>query len=374
MTPWLITIFTVVAVYYLDKWENKHIKSLFDWVPAILLAYLIPAGISALLGQDFSADTIHDYSKTYFIPLAIVAVMSSLSIGQLKAIGWKPILLFALGSMWIAIFPVTLALIFLDTELIAQTFINQEYWKGIPPIVGSWIGGSTSQLVLKELVECPENIFLTVLVLDNILVNIWTILMFQTIKKSRFLNKKLKITNLAMPDEIKSLDTEFIKPFLCFLLLIFSVLATNHFVDSFVVKIIVLSILGLVFSNFIPKWNFKFVLKLGGILILIVMAVLGLKLKFSLVQFEWSFLGFLIIWLISHFVIMLIIAKALNINTAWVPIASMANVGGIATAPAVTAAYEKKWMPHAIILAILSMATGTFWGMLTIYLFKWFVV
>lgn len=374
MTPFLITIFTVVAVYYLDKWENKHIKSLFDWVPAILLAYLIPAGISALLGQDFSGDTIHDYSKSYFIPLAIVAVMSSLSIGQLKAIGWKPILLFALGSMWIAVFPVTLAYLFLDTELITQTFINQEYWKGIPPIVGSWIGGSTSQLVLKELVECPENIFLTVLVLDNILVNIWTILMFQTIKKSKFLNKKLKITNLAMPDEIKSLNTEFIKPILCFSLLIFSVLATNMFVESFVVKILVLSVLGLLFSNFIPKWNFKFVLKLGGILILIVMAVLGLKLKFSMVQFEWSFLGFLIIWLVSHFIIMLIIAKLLNINTAWVPIASMANVGGIATAPAVTAAYEKKWMPHAIILAILSMATGTFWGMLTIYLFKIFVV
>ena len=62
-------------------------------------------------------------------------------------------------------------------------------------------------------------------------------------------------------------------------------------------------------------------------------------------------MGFLLVWLTSHFVIMLIIAKLLNVHAAWVPIASMANVGGIATAPAVTAAYEKKWMPHAIILA-----------------------
>jgi len=68
---------------------------------------------------------------------------------------------------------------------------------------------------------------------------------------------------------------------------------------------------------------------------------------------------------------MVMAAKALNLHLAWVPIASMANVGGIATAPAVTAAYEKKWMPHAIVLAILSMATGTFWGMTTIYLFQY---
>ena len=374
MTPWIITILTVVAVYFLDRWENKHVKSLFDWVPAILLAYLIPAGISALLGQDFSADQIHDYSKLYFIPLAIVAVMSSLSIAQLKSIGWKPLVLFISGSLWIATFPFLIAYIFVDSNLISNILIEQGYWKGIPPIVGSWIGGSTSQLVLKELVECPETIFLTVLVLDNILVNIWTILMFQGIKKSNFLNKKLGITNLSMPDPIKRDEGKKISKWLCFMILLSFVLITNALIESFVAKIVVLSAVGLVLSNGIKNWNFGFVLKIGGILILVVMAVLGLKLKFSLFQFEVDFLSFLVIWLFSHFFIMLLMAKLLNINTAWVPIASMANVGGIATAPAVTAAYEVKWMPHAIILAILSMATGTFWGMLTIFLMKNFIV
>lgn len=370
MIPFFITIFTVLVVYFLDKWENKHIKSIFDWIPAILLAYLIPAGISALIGKDFSGAEIHNFSKNYFIPLAIIAVMSSLSLKQLKAIGWKPIVLFVSGSFWIAIFPVGLAYFLLDGELIKDLFVSQEYWKGVPPIVGSWIGGSTSQLVLKELVECPEAIFLTVLVLDNILVNIWTILMFQGIKKSNFLNRILKINNTAMPEEIHSEKGKKVNPLLVALLLLASVFLTNYLVEGFVAKIIILSVLGLIFSNVIKNWNFTFVLKAGSILILVVMAVLGLKLQFNLIEFEFNFLIFLIVWLISHFVIMLLVAKVLNINTAWVPIASMANVGGIATAPAVTAAYKKSWMPHAIILAILSMATGTFWGMLTIYLFK----
>lgn len=374
MIPWIISGFTVIAVYFLDRWENKHIKSLFDWFPAILFAYLIPAGISALTGQDFSQDDIHEYSKLYFIPMAIIAVMSSLSFLQLKSIGWKPIALFVAGSFWIAVFPVILALFLLESELISELFINQQYWKGVPPVVGSWIGGSTSQLVLKELVECPENIFLTVLVMDNILVNIWTILMFQGIKESDFLNRKLKITNLSMPEPIKKQEGITLNPLICLAILTASVLLTNAMFESFVLKIIFLSLIGLVFSSLIKNWNYGFVLKLGGILILVVMAILGLKLKFSLVEFEWGFLVFLIIWLLSHFIILLIVAKLLNVNTAWVPIASMANVGGIATAPAVTAAYEPKWMPHAIILAILSMATGTFWGMLTIFLLKNFLL
>lgn len=370
LVPWLITAFTVTAVYLLDKWENRHLKSLFDWVPAILLAYLIPAIISALLGESYASDDIHQYSKSFFIPLAIVAVMSSLSFKQLRSIGWKPILVFVSGSFWIALFPVGIAYLFLDSHLVQEVWQVQEYWKGLPPVVGSWIGGSTSQLVLKEIVNCPENIFLTILVLDNILVNVWTILMFQGIKKSNTLNTWLRVTNETMPDELSTTEKQQMHPALSVAILLGTVMLTNALLDNFVAKIIVLSFAGLLWSNLIKSWNFSFVLKLGGVLILIVMAVLGLKLTFGQFQMEMSLLVFLVIWLISHFFLMLLVAKLLNVNTAWVPIASMANVGGIATAPAVTAAYEEKWMPHAIILAILSMATGTFWGMLTIYLLE----
>jgi uncharacterized membrane protein len=374
MIPVLIISFTVISVFFLDRWENKHIKAIFNWVPAILLAYLIPAAISMLIGEDFAAADIHRFSKTYFIPFAIIAVMSSLSINQLKSIGWKPIAVFVIGSFWIAVFPIMLAFVLLDTSFVANLLIHQEYWKGLPPIVGSWIGGSTSQLVLKELVECPENIFLTVLVIDNVLVNIWTILMFQGIKKTDSLNRFFKISNIAMPENIEEQKGEKIHPVFIFLVLLSSILLVNNFIESFIVKVIAVSIIGLLFSNLIKKWNINFALRIGSILILLVMAILGLKLKFSAMEFDIAFLGFLVVWLISHVVIMLIAAKLLNVSIAWVPIASMANVGGIATAPAVTAAYEKKWMPHAILLAILSMATGTLWGLVTIYLFKTFLL
>ncbi|MBD0851278.1 DUF819 family protein [Maribacter arenosus] len=374
VTPWVIVLFTVLSVYYLDRWENKHIKSLFDWIPAILLAYIIPAIISFIQDADYSQAPIHNASKDYFIPLAIIAVMSSLSLGQLKAIGWKPIVLFIAGSMFIAIFPVLLGLGLIETDLVSNTLITEEYWMGIPPIVGSWIGGSTSQLVLKELVECPENIFLSVLVMDNILVNIWTILMFQFIKKSGMMNLKLKITDVGIPEDIRVDKGKAIPIWVSVLILLGMVFLCNWTIESFVGRIVALSFLGLALSNLLPKWNCQFALKAGGILIILVMAVLGLKLQFATLGFNSYFLWFLIVWLVGHFVFMMLIAKLLNINMAWVPIASMANVGGIATAPAVTAAYKKKWMPHAIVLAILSMATGTFWGMLTIYLLKTFLI
>ena len=368
--PILISLFTVVAVRLLDRWENKHIKSLFDWVPAILLAYLFPALISKIGGLDYSASEIHQWSKNLFIPLAIIAVMSSLSFQGLKAIGYKPILLFLSGSFAIAVLPILMLLFYDQQDFIQGVLIEEHYWKGIPPIVGSWSGGSTSQLVLKELIETPEQVFLTILVMDNIIVNIWTILMFQLIKKSESINKLLGIKAKSIPQSLNKQSDRPVSAYTVFAILLLTVGVVHISINSFIGKIIALSILGLVLSNYIKRWNFDYVLKLGGILILIVMAVLGLKLHFDNLSFNGSFFGFLCLWIISQFIITIVVAKLLNINFAWVPIASMANVGGIATAPAVTAAYEKKWMPHAIVLAILSMASGTFWGLLTIELFK----
>ena len=370
LLPIIIVLCTVLLIRFIEQKEYPWLTKFFNWVPAILLAYLIPAGVTALLQKDFSTAEIHDLSKSIFIPLAIVAVMSSLSLKQLKSIGWKPLLVFLLGSFWIAVFPIGILLIFRNDAFVQDFLITKEFWKGIPPVVGSWIGGSTSQLVLKELVACSEAVFLTILVLDNILVNLWTIFMFQGIKKSNSLNRLLRIDGLTPPESILTHNNKKMNPLLTSFFLPGSVGIVHFFISSFVVKIVVLSFVGIALSNLIRNWNFQFVLKLGSILILIVMAVLGLKLKFSLIQFDSRFMGFLVVWLLSHFIVMLGVAKLLNVNTAWVPIASMANVGGIATGPAVTAAYEKKWMPHAIILAVLSMATGTFWGMLTISLFR----
>jgi uncharacterized membrane protein len=370
LLPIIIVLCTVLFIRFIEQKEHPWLTKFFNWVPAILLAYLIPAGVTVLLQKDFSTAEIHDHSKSLFIPLAIVAVMSSLSLKQLKSIGWKPILVFLSGSFWIAVFPIGILLLFRNDAFVQDFLITKEFWKGIPPVVGSWIGGSTSQLVLKELVACSEAVFLTILVLDNILVNLWTIFMFQGIKKSNSLNRLLRIDGLTPPESILTHNNKKMSSLLTCLFLLGSVGIVHFFISTFVVKIVVLSFVGIAFSNFIRNWNFQFVLKLGSILILIVMAVLGLKLKFSLIQFDLRFMGFLVVWLLSHFIVMLGVAKLLNVNTAWVPIASMANVGGIATAPAVTAAYEKKWMPHAIILAVLSMATGTFWGMLTISLFR----
>jgi uncharacterized membrane protein len=251
--------------------------------------------------------------------------------------------------------------------------MGEQLWKGLVPIVGGWIGGSTSQLVLKELVGCPEGLFLAILVLDNILVNIWTILMFQAIKRSDGLNLRLGIVDTIpdfVPDVVDINASNRGAMWMTLILSLGAVLLTVLFVKVFLWQVLLLSVLGLILGNLIPRWQHALVLKIGGVLIILIMAILGLKLNFSNFSLPIVIVLIAVVWLILHYVVMVLVAKALKLHMAWVPIASMANLGGISTAPAVTAAYNEEWMPHAILLAILSMVSGTWWGMLTILLFN----
>ena len=193
-------------VVWLDRVKKPAVNKLLEWIPAILFAYIIPAVITHLFHLDLSTVQLHQVSKVFIMPLAIVLVMSALSFAQLKAVGIRPIAVFVSGSFAVAILPIVL-LLFLNTftDVFHLEIIEKEYWQGLVTIVGSWIGGSTSQLVLKELVDCPESIFLIILVMDNVMVNIWTILMFQFIKRSEWFNKVFNIDDKPVdfiPNEV----------------------------------------------------------------------------------------------------------------------------------------------------------------------------
>ncbi len=366
--------FTLFGVVYLEHIKHPALKKILDWIPAILFAYIIPAVFTHLFHWDLSKVFLHQVSKDFVMPMAIIFVMSALSFKQLKKVGWRPIIVFVSGSAAVALMPF---LILFLLKIISFQFqidiIEEEYWRGLVTMVGSWIGGSTSQLILKELSGCSEQMFLVILVMDNVLVNIWTILMFQKIKKSEPLNRWLEIKDPVIdfvPDEVPQPVGFFKQTAFTLGICLAAVLLCYFLVQSFLLKVVLLSIAGLLLGNLLPFWNHSLMIKGGGYLIITIMAILGLKLNFSDFSLPWTILVFAIIWLVSHYIIMMIVAYVLKLNMAWVPIASMANVGGISTAPAVTKAYNEEWMPHAILLAILSMVTGTYWGMLSIYLFK----
>ena len=361
-----IALSVSIFVMWIAKFNNKIVQTILHWLPAILLTFLIPGLLSFTFNLSLENIVLHDWSKAYIYPITIFCIMSSMSLAQLKIVGLKPLLLFLIGSFTIAVIP---ALLFMLYYIGTDEMVD--LWKGIIPIVGSWIGGSSSMLVLKEYVAIREDLFLSVLLLDNMIQNIVMIFLFQIIRRTEDLNRKFGISQSIdfMKHQLEE-KPKSKKPFLSVFIAIVLTAGVVAMKFSFITNVIILSILGLIIGNVLKFWSFNINLKIGSIGIILIMSILGLKLKFNDFELPWVLILFMINWMIINIVVIAYFNYKLKISMAWGPIAMMANIGGISTSPALASAYNEKLMPHAVVLAIVSMATGTFWGFLTTFLIE----
>lgn len=361
-----IALSVSIFVMMIAKYENKIVQKILHWLPAILLTFLIPGVLSFVFDLSLENIVLHDWSKAYIYPITIFCIMSSMSLAQLKIVGLKPLILFFIGSFTIAVIPALLFMLYyLGNEQMA------DLWKGIIPIVGSWIGGSSSMLVLKEYVAVREDLFLSVLLLDNMIQNIVMIFLFQIIRRTDEYNQKFNISQPISFSEKEQNQNRIQKnPYLSVLIAVGLTALVVAMEFSFITNVIILSITGLVVGNVFRFWSFGINLKIGSVGIILIMSILGLKLKFNDFELPMILILFMINWMIINIAVIAFFNYKLKISMAWGPIAMMANIGGISTSPALASAYDKRLMPHAVVLAIVSMATGTFWGFLTTLLIE----
>lgn len=72
--------------------------------------------------------------------------------------------------------------------------------------------------------------------------------------------------------------------------------------------------------------------------------------------------GFLIMFV--HLVIMLLLAKLFKYDLFTLGVASLANIGGMASAPMLAAAYNRALIPVGVIMALMGSFLGTYFGMM----------
>lgn len=162
------------------------------------MSFILPAIITNSFGLSIEQIVLHDWSKKYLYPLVIICIMSSMSLTQIKIIGLKPLILFLSGSLIISTIPILLMglVLFLDFSYL-NLLIDEELWKGFIPVVGSWIGGSSSMLVLQEYISLNEELFLSVLFFNTLLQNIIMIFLFQSVKKTDQINRFFNVDDVV---------------------------------------------------------------------------------------------------------------------------------------------------------------------------------
>jgi uncharacterized membrane protein len=105
-------------------------------------------------------------------------------------------------------------------------------------------------------------------------------------------------------------------------------------------------------------------LDLGNIILYIIVALIASRANFAeLTQAPLYILaGFVIIAI--HAIIMIVFARLFKIDLFSLGVASLANIGGVASAPVLAGAYSQALVPIAILMAMMGYILGTFGGLM----------
>lgn len=397
----LVCIITSFVVYTAER-KTGFFSNLYQWVPPILLLYLLPT-LATNTGLVKPGNSIRIFAMSSILPMSLIMLTAIIHIPDLLKITRKGFLVFLIGTIGIVIGgPIALKLVgFFNPELLEASGANA-LWRGLICITGSWINGTPGQLSMKEVYGSSEELFLTSLAADVILQNIWLFFLLYSVKFHKTINRWLtnnrtidydmidnenEEKNKKVEPKFPSLKAIIILTITFAAVTILSKICAQHFAQtignedanqwSFLSKTSLWLILfstsfGVILSfTKIFKQNISFWTKLGNGMLFFIMASIGLQLDLQHNQLNPLFFVIGFIWLLIHLIVLLIGAKVLKAPWHYIAIGSQANIGGPASASVVAGNFHPSLVSLGILLGVMSNLIGNYVNIFAGFLYQW---
>lgn len=398
----LIVLLVTLFVIWTSGKQKNFFQKLYQWVPPILLLYLLPT-IATNTGIVKPGNSIRILAMNTILPLSLIMLTAIIHIPDLLKVTRKGLMVFLIGTIGIVIGgPLALMAVGVFNPELLQHQGGDAAWRGLVCITGSWINGTPGQLSMKEVYGSSEELFLTSLAADVILQNIWLFFLLYSVKFHKTINRWLTGGQAVDYDMIDNAEEKKekqesklkIPPLKLWialavtyaLVIILSNLCAEYFSKSigtdeanqwsFLGKKSLWLILfstsfgvALSFTN-IFKTSIRVWTNLGNGMLFFVIATIGLQLDLQNVKFNSSFFIIGMIWLLIHLTVLLIGAKLLKAPWHYIAIGSQANIGGPASASVVASAFHPSLVSLGILLGVLSNLIGNYANLLAGFLFQ----
>lgn len=360
-------------------------------VPSILLMYFIPSIFNSfgLISPEISQ--LYFVASRYLLPACLIFLTLSIDLKAIASLGPKAIIMFVAGTFGI-LFGGPFALLSAQFILpdLASGMGQDELWRGLSTVAGSWIGGSANQTAMYEVFKPSDNLFSAMLSVDIIVANIWMgFILFgagmsekvdawfggdaSSIKalQQKVENYQAKIMRITTTRDLvmmtavgfgftalAHLMADAIAPFIAKNL---PVLAKFSLSSKFFWLIILATTFGLLLS-FTPVRDLEGAgaSKVGSLFIYILVAAIGMRMNVMAIVEEPGYFLVGLIWILFHVAVLLIVGKIIKAPFFFVAVGSQANVGGAASAPIVASAFHPSLAPVGVLLAVLGYALGTY--------------
>lgn len=286
--------------------------------------------------------------------------------------------------MLIGFFAATLSigLGFVISYMAFHSLLGEGSFRTLGALCGSWMGGGGNMLAIQAALSVEESAMVYAVVIDSIVPSIYITFLLWGINKYKRFNKWTNADTRLLDEVGNSLEQEAkanTKPLLWQNLLILlgaSFLGSSlsqmlgeilnawiPFFDKATWTVLIVTVLGTVLAV-TPFGKIKGTEELSNSLLYIVIALIASRADLSAMDNApiWLLTGAVI--MLIHVGIMILLAKLLHLDLFTCCVASLANIGGTATAPVLAGTYSSALVPVGIIMALLGYVVGTGGGLL----------
>ena len=405
-----ILMIALGLIFYTSKKEKGFWQKFYKIVPALFMAYFIPAIFTSagLIAPEWttvsdSGEAIESSSQLYFmssrylLPAALVLMTLSIDLKAVFNLGPKALIMFFAGTIGIILGgPIAVLLVgSISPETVGGEGADA-VWRGLSTLAGSWIGGGANQIAMLEIYGFNQKLYGGMVFVDIVVANIWMALLLIGIGKTARIDKWLKADTAAIEDLKEKVSTYSKKvarnpsltDYMVLAGIAFGTVSLAHigagylssffesYVDglpvglkrnsmtflssSFFWMISIATIMGILLSyTKAKKYEGAGASKIGSIFIYILVASIGMKMDLGLIFDNLGLIFIGAVWMVIHAGLLILVAKLIKAPYFFLAVGSQANVGGAASAPIVAAAFHPSLATVGVLLAVVGYAIGT---------------
>ena len=293
-----------------------------------------------------------------------------------------------LGGRMVAIFlacSFTLFVGFVIGYPIFKSFLGENVWGAVAALYASWVGGSANMAAMQAALPVDAGAYSCALALDTVCYSLWIALLLLMVRYSSKWDNATKadtsklqeIADIAAKEVQKEKKTASAADWVFLIGLSLMVSALSQMVGAYLnnafssvglamfdkgtMTTVFVTVLGLVCA-LTPLGKLPAVEELSTVYLYAVVSLLASTASVVdlLTAPMWIVYGLFI--LVIHVVLMFILSKIFHWDLCMVSTASLANIGGSASAPIVASAYNPSYAGIGVLMGVLGAAVGNFCG------------
>jgi len=354
--------------------ERKTRWKVFEFLPAIIWIFLMPIILSNS-GIIPKSSPVYDVFKSFAVPLFIVLMLLDIDIRQAMRVAWRGAGVLVVGSFGIVVGAVVSFYLF-------RWGLPPDAWSGFGALAGSWIGGTGNLAAVAESLKTPEEFVGVVVIVDNFVYLVYFPIILTCKNWAGWFNRFSRVSQEQIDHiveatkevEKKTHEVHF-RDLLTLLGFALSAIVVAKFLAGVMPEappvltrstwtMLLVTTLGIALSA-TPLRKVPGTEPLSMTFVYIYMTMIGASADLSQLGGAQWFLVAGFVCIAVHFLFIVVAARMFRVDVSMAAVASVAAVGGAASAPVAAGFHREELVPVSIMLALIGYALGNYLGVLT---------